>query len=114
VLEARQAYAGFEQADQALALASELVRARRDAEGSAKDPSAVLTIPLTPNGRWFTRVEYVGANTRGKESDTNMLFVDVGLHHLIHPNVEAGGVVAFGPHRGRLNLVTNFGIGVRF
>jgi outer membrane protein TolC len=41
VLEARQAYAGFEQADEALALASEMVRARRDAEGSAKDPPAI-------------------------------------------------------------------------
>jgi outer membrane protein TolC len=41
VLEARQAYASFEQADEALALASEMVRARRDAEGVAKDPIAI-------------------------------------------------------------------------
>ena len=33
VLEARQAYAGFEQADEAMTLAAEMVRARRDAEG---------------------------------------------------------------------------------
>jgi outer membrane protein TolC len=41
VLEARQAYASFEQADEALALASEMVRARRDAEGTAKEPPAI-------------------------------------------------------------------------
>jgi hypothetical protein len=52
--------------------------------------------------------------TQGKENDTSMHFVDVGLHHLITPNFEVGGIVAFGPHRGRRYLVTNFGIGVRF
>jgi len=41
VLEARQAYFGFEQAAEALTLASELVRARRDVEGTAKAPSAI-------------------------------------------------------------------------
>jgi outer membrane protein TolC len=41
VLEARQAYVAFQQADEALALASELVRARRDAEGIAKGPTAL-------------------------------------------------------------------------
>jgi outer membrane protein TolC len=41
VLEARQAYVAFEQADQALTLASEMVRARRDAEGAAKGPPAI-------------------------------------------------------------------------
>ena len=41
VLEARQAYSSFVQAEQALSLASEMVQARRDAEGEAKDPIAV-------------------------------------------------------------------------
>jgi outer membrane protein TolC len=41
VLEARQAYAGFEQADEALALAAEMVRARKDVEATAKDPQAI-------------------------------------------------------------------------
>ena len=40
-MEARQAYAGYEQADEALTLASEMVRARSDAEGSAKVPTAI-------------------------------------------------------------------------
>jgi hypothetical protein len=52
--------------------------------------------------------------TQGKESDTNMHFVDVALHHLITPNFEVGGIVAFGPHSGGMNLVTNCGIGIRF
>jgi hypothetical protein len=43
-----------------------------------------------------------------------MHFVDLGLHHLIPPNIEIGGVVAFGPHDGGMNLVTNLGIGIRF
>jgi outer membrane protein TolC len=41
VLEARQAYLAFEQADDALALATEMVRARRDAEREAKGPTAI-------------------------------------------------------------------------
>jgi hypothetical protein len=77
-------------------------------------PSAVLKIPLTPTERWFTHVEYFGVVTRGKESDTNLHFVDVALHHLITSNLEVGGIVAFGPHPGGLNLVTNVGIGLRF
>jgi hypothetical protein len=88
----------------------------KDEEGSYRlwAPSAVLKIPLTPSGRWFTHVEYFGVFTQGKENDTSMNFVDVGLHHLITPNFEVGGIVAFGPHPGGLNLVTNFGVGVRF
>jgi outer membrane protein TolC len=41
VLGARQAYAEFEQADEALGLAAEMVRARRDAEAAAKAPPAI-------------------------------------------------------------------------
>jgi outer membrane protein TolC len=41
VLEARQAYAGFEQAHEALALANEMVQARRDAERTEKAPPAI-------------------------------------------------------------------------
>ena len=41
VLEARQAYASFEQADEALALASQMVQARKDAVGAAKVPTAI-------------------------------------------------------------------------
>lgn len=41
VLEARQAYGGFEQADEALGLAREMVDARRDAEGAAKLPAEI-------------------------------------------------------------------------
>ena len=52
--------------------------------------------------------------TQGKENDTSMHFVDIGLHHLDHPNVEVGAIVAFGPHSGGMNLVTNVGIGIRF
>jgi hypothetical protein len=77
-------------------------------------PSAVLKLPLTQNDRWFTHVEYFGVFTQGKENDTNRHFVDVGLHHLFTPNIEAGAIVAFGPHSGGLNLVTNVGIGIRF
>jgi outer membrane protein TolC len=40
VLEARQAYAAFEQADAAWGLANAMLRARRDSEGSAKEPAA--------------------------------------------------------------------------
>jgi outer membrane protein TolC len=43
VLEARQAYAAFEQADEALGLAGQMVQARRDAEGAAKVPLAIQT-----------------------------------------------------------------------
>jgi hypothetical protein len=41
LLEARQAYSAFEQADGALALASEMVQARKDAEGAAQVPTAI-------------------------------------------------------------------------
>jgi outer membrane protein TolC len=41
VLEARQAYAAFEQPNEALGLASEMVRARRDTEGSPGSPPDV-------------------------------------------------------------------------
>lgn len=41
VLEARQSYASFEQANEALALGFEMVQARRDAEGIAKEPPAL-------------------------------------------------------------------------
>ena len=44
VLEARQAYAGYEQADEALVLASEMVRARRDAEATAKALPAIQAV----------------------------------------------------------------------
>jgi hypothetical protein len=88
----------------------------KDEEGGYRlfAPSAVLKIPLTESGRWFTHVEYFGVITQGKESDTNLHFVDIGLHHLFTPNIEVGGIVAFGPHSGGMNLVTNFGIGIRF
>jgi hypothetical protein len=88
----------------------------KDQEGGYRlwAPSAVLKIPLTPSERWFTHVEYFGVFTQGKENDTNMHFVDVGLHHLFTPNIQAGAIVAFGPHSGGMNLVTNVGIGVRF
>jgi hypothetical protein len=59
-------------------------------------------------------VEYFGVITQGKQNDTNKHFVDVGLHHLFTPNFEVGAIVAFGPHSGVLDLVTNVGIGVRF
>jgi hypothetical protein len=77
-------------------------------------PSVVLKIPLTPSERWFTHVEYFGLITNGKKEDTTLNFVDVALHHLITPNMEVGGIVAFGPHSHGMNLVTNFGIGIRF
>jgi hypothetical protein len=77
-------------------------------------PSAVLKIPLTRNEPWFTHVEYFGVITQDKENDTKKHFVDVAPHHLITPNFEVGAIVAFGPHSGGLNLVTNVGIGVRF
>jgi hypothetical protein len=88
----------------------------KDEEGGYRlfAPSTVLKIPLTRSGRWFTHVEYFGVITQGKESDTSTHFVDIALHHLITPNIEVGGIVAFGPHSGGMNLVTNFGIGVRF
>jgi outer membrane protein TolC len=41
VLEARQAYASFEQAHEALALANEMVQARRDAERTENAPTAI-------------------------------------------------------------------------
>jgi len=41
VLEARQAYGSFEQADEALKLAFEMVNARKDAEGTLKLPPAI-------------------------------------------------------------------------
>ena len=77
-------------------------------------PSVVLKIPLTPSERWFTHVEYFGVITNGKKEDTSLHFVDVALHHLITPNMEIGGIIAFGPHFHEMNLVTNFGIGIRF
>jgi hypothetical protein len=88
----------------------------KDEEGSYRlwAPSAVLKIPLTGDERWFTHVEYFGVITQGKENDTHLRFVDIGLHHLFTPNIEAGAIVAFGPHSGGMNLVTNVGIGVRF
>jgi hypothetical protein len=88
----------------------------KDGEGSYTlwAPSAVLKIPLTRDGRWFSHVEYFSVTTQGKENDTNRQFVDIALHHLITPNIEVGAIVAFGPHYGGLNLVTNVGIGIRF
>jgi hypothetical protein len=88
----------------------------KDAEGGYRllAPSAVMKIPLTRDERWFTHVEYFGVFTQGKENDTNLHFVDIALHHLITPNLEVGGIVAFGPHNGGLNIVTNVGVGFRF
>jgi hypothetical protein len=88
----------------------------KDHEGGYRlwAPSTVLKIPLTPSENWFTHVEYFGEFTQGKKSDTALNFVDVGLHHLFTPNIEVGGMVAFGPRDGGMNLVTNFGIGIRF
>jgi hypothetical protein len=77
-------------------------------------PSAVLKIPLAPSERWFTHVEYFGLITNGKQEDTSLHFVDVGLHHLLTPNMEIGGMVALGPHSHGLNIVTNCGLGIRF
>jgi hypothetical protein len=88
----------------------------KDEDGSYRlwAPSAVLKIPLTPTERWFTHVEYFGVITQGKDSDSNMHFVDLGLHYLVTPDFEVGAIVAFGPHDGGLNLVTNVGMGIRF
>jgi hypothetical protein len=88
----------------------------RDEDGGYRlwAPSTVLKIPLTKDKRWFTHVEYFGVFTQGRENDTNRHFVDVALHHLITPNVEVGCIVAFGPHSGGLDLLTNAGIGIRF
>jgi Putative MetA-pathway of phenol degradation len=77
-------------------------------------PSAVLKIPLTPNERLFTHVEYFSLITNGKQEDTAMHFVDTSLHYLITPSMEVGGIIAFGPHSHGLNIVTNVGIGIRF
>jgi hypothetical protein len=74
----------------------------------------VLKIPLTPSERLFTHVEYFGIITNGKREDVSMHFVDTALHYLITPNLEVGGIVAFGPHSHGLNIVTNVGVGVRF
>jgi hypothetical protein len=88
----------------------------KDEEGgySLWAPSVVLKIPLTEDERWFTHVEYFSVITQGKENDTRRHFVDIALHHLITPNLEVGAIVAFGPHPGGMNLVTNVGIGIRF
>jgi hypothetical protein len=87
----------------------------KDEDGSYRlwAPSAVLKTPLTEDERWFTHVEYFSVITQGTENDTNMHFVDIGLHHLITPNIEVGAIVAFGPHSGGMNLLTNCGIGIR-
>jgi len=77
-------------------------------------PSAVLKIPLTRSERLFTHVEYFSIITNGKSEDTAMHFVDTALHYRITPNMEIGGIVAFGPHSHGLNIVTNVGIGIRF
>ncbi len=77
-------------------------------------PSAVLKIPLTASERWFTHVEYFGVITNGNREDTSLQFVDIGLHYLITPNIEVGGMVALGPQSHGLNIVTNTGIGMRF
>jgi hypothetical protein len=61
--------------------------------------------------RSSTHVEHFSVISQGKKNDTNMQFVDVGLHRLFTPNIEAGAIVAFGLHPGGLNLVTNVGIG---
>jgi hypothetical protein len=77
-------------------------------------PSTVLKIPLTASGRWFTHIEYFSVITNGKEEDTALHFVDISLHHLITPNLEVGGLVAFGPRSHGLDIVTNIGMGIRF
>jgi hypothetical protein len=77
-------------------------------------PSVVLKIPLTSNERLFTHIEYFGVMTNGKREDTSLQFVDTALHYLITPNIEVGGIVAFGPLKHGLDIVTNVGIGVRF
>jgi hypothetical protein len=52
--------------------------------------------------------------TQGKENDINLHFVDIALHNQLTPNVEVGAIVAFGPHSGGMNLLTNVGLGIRF
>jgi hypothetical protein len=77
-------------------------------------PSAVLRIPLGREKRWFTHVEYFGVMSQAKEHDFSKQFIDTGLHYFITPNVEVGGVVAFGINDQTRGVLVNAGFGIRF
>ncbi len=77
-------------------------------------PSTVLRIPLGREKRWFTHVEYFGIMSQAKENDFSKQFIDTGLHYFITPNIEVGGIVAFGINDQTRGVLVNAGFGIRF
>lgn len=77
-------------------------------------PSTVLRIPLGVEKRWFTHIEYFGLMSQAKEREFSKQFVDTGLHYFITPNIEVGGVVAFGINDQSRGTIANVGFGIRF
>lgn len=77
-------------------------------------PSAVLKVPFGSDRRWFTHVEYFGVVSAAKREPFANHFMDTGLHRLITPNVEVGGILGFGLNPGAPPVFVTVGIGVRF
>jgi hypothetical protein len=77
-------------------------------------PSAVLKVPLGRERRWFTNLEYFSVISSGKAEGFSNHFLDTGLHFLITPDIEIGGLVGLGLNREAPPLLATFGIGFRF
>lgn len=77
-------------------------------------PSAVLKLPFGRERRWFTHIEYFSVLSAAKEEPFANHFLDTGLHRLITPNVEVGGILGFGLNDDAPPLIVSLGLGIRF
>ena len=77
-------------------------------------PSTILRIPLGPEKRWFTLLEYFSISSSGKVHNFSKQFIDTGLHYFITPNFEVGGDIALGLNQQARGVIANAGFGIRF
>lgn len=77
-------------------------------------PSAVVKFPFGREKRWFTHLEYFSVLSTQKREPFSNHFLDTGLHHLITPNVEFGGILGIGLNPDAPPLIVSIGLGVRF
>jgi hypothetical protein len=77
-------------------------------------PSAVVKFPFGREKRWFTHIEYFSVFSVAMEEPFSNHFLDTGLHHLITPNVEVGGILGIGLNDAAPPLIVSLGLGIRF
>lgn len=77
-------------------------------------PSAVMKFPFGREKRWFTHLEYFSVFTQNKRDPFNNQFLDTGLHFLVTPDIEIGGIIGMGLNPDAPPLLASFGVGIRF